>query len=183
METREHATKTKWIIDPAHSKVGFKVNHNAITYIQGEFNDFTASIYTRGEDFSKVEIDCSINPASVHTGNEEWDTYIRSEAFFDCKAFPQIHFEGNTVEPVDNDGSFSLYGELTLKDMTHQIKLDVEFRGLDRDPWGNVKAGFVFHGSIDRSLWGMEWDKMLESSGVKLDDKILVYSEVQLAEE
>jgi len=96
------------------------------------------------------EIDFWMNPASVDTGNADRDTHLKSADFFDVENHKQISFTGNTYEKVDNDGSYTLYGDLNIKGITKQIKLDVEFGGVMKDPWGNEKAGFTINGKINR---------------------------------
>src|SRR6266545_2736444 len=133
METTEVTTKTKWTIDPAHSEIGFKVKYLVFTNVRGSFKEFDASIYTTGEDFMTAEIDFWINPASVDTGDEKRDAHLKSADFFDVENFKEINFTANTYENVDNDGSYELYGELTIKGIKKQIKLDVEFGGVVKD--------------------------------------------------
>ena len=121
-----------------------------ITNVKGVFNEFDASIYTTGEDFMTAEIDFWMNPASVDTNDAKRDGHLKSADFFDVENHKQITFLGDSVENVDNDGSYELYGNLTIKGITHKIKLDVEFGGVMRDPWGNEKAGFTINGKFNR---------------------------------
>src|SRR5437016_5705230 len=114
METTQ-LTKTKWGLDPAHSEIGFKVKYLMIANVRGTFNEFDASIYTTEEDFMSAEIDFWLNPASVNTGDEKRDNHLRSADFFDVENFKEINFTANTYENVDNDGSYELYGDLTIK--------------------------------------------------------------------
>jgi len=96
METTEVNTKTKWVIDPAHSEIGFKIKHLMFTNVRGRFKEFDASIYTTGEDFMSAEIDFWINPSSINTGDEKRDAHLRSADFFDVENFKEINFTGNT---------------------------------------------------------------------------------------
>src|SRR4030095_2446311 len=130
METTAVTTKTKWGIDPVHSEISFKVKHLMITNVRGTFKEFDASIYTTGEDFMSAEIDFWLNPASVDTRDEKRDAHLRSADFFDVENFKEINFTANTYEDVDHDGSYELYGDLSIKGITRQIKLDVEFGGV-----------------------------------------------------
>ena len=155
MKTAEVITKTKWGIDPVHSEISFKIKHLMITNVRGVFKEFEASIYTTGEDFMSVEIDFWLNPSSIDTGDAKRDEHLKSPDFFDVENHKQITFTGNTYEQVDKDGSFELYGELTIKGISKQIKLDVEFGGIMKDPWGNEKAGFAINGKINRKDWGL----------------------------
>ena len=172
--------KTKWVLDAAHSEIGFKVKHLMLTNVKGEFKTFEASIYTTGDDFMTAEIDFWLDPASVDTRNADRDGHLRSDDFFDVENHKQINFVANTYEAVDNDGSYELYGDLTIKGITHRIKLDVEFGGVMTDPWGNKKAGFTINGKINRKDFGLNWNAALEAGGVLVSDEVRISCEVQL---
>lgn len=173
-------TKTKWIVDPAHSEVGFKVKHLMITNIKGGFGDYDASIYTTGDDLQSAEVDFWINAASINTGNPDRDVHLKSADFLDADTFPQITFVGNTYEPVDGDGSYNIYGDLTIRGITKRIKLGVEFGGVVRDPWGNEKAGVTVNGKVNRKDWGLNWNAALEAGGVLVGDEVRIECELQL---
>ena len=183
METTAVSTKTKWGIDSVHSEIAFKVKHLMITNVKGVFREFDASIYTTNEDFMTAEIDFWLNPASVDTGDEKRDAHLKSPDFFDVENHKQITFTGNTYEKVDNDGSYELYGDLTVKGITKRIKLDVEFGGVMKDPWGNEKAGFTLNGKINRKDWGLNWNAALEAGGVLVSDEVRISCEIQLVKQ
>ena len=126
METTVINTKTKWIVDPMHSEVGFKIKHLMVANVRGSFKEFYASIYTTGDDFLSAEIDCWINPASIDTGNEKRDAHLKSADFFDVETYKEINFEANTIELVDKDNNYKLFGALTMKGVKKQIRLHVE---------------------------------------------------------
>jgi polyisoprenoid-binding protein YceI len=172
--------KEKWVIDPTHSEISFKIRHLMITNVKGSFGEFDASIYTTGNDFTTAEIDCWINVSSVSTGNADRDKHLVSEDFFDAAHHSQITFTANTYENVDSDGSYELWGELSIKGIAKKIKLDVEYGGVVKDPWGNEKAGFSINGKVNRKEWGLNWNAALEAGGVMLADDVLVSCEVQL---
>jgi polyisoprenoid-binding protein YceI len=179
----ENTVKTKWGLDPTHSEIAFKVKHLMITNVKGVFKEFEASIYTTGEDFMTSEIDFWLNPASVDTGTPDRDAHLKSADFFDVENFKQISFTGNTFEKVDNDGSYTLYGDLTIKGITKQVKLDVEFGGVMKDPWGNEKAGFAVNGKINRKDWGLVWNAALEAGGLLVGDEVRISCEVELVKQ
>ncbi len=181
--TKKEPTKTKWGIDPVHSEIAFKVKHLMITNVKGVFKEFDASIYTTGEDFMTSEIDFWMNPASIDTGNADRDAHLKSADFFDVENHKQINFSGNTYEKVDDDGSYTLYGDLIIKGITKQIKLDVEFGGVMKDPWGKEKAGFTINGKINRKDWGLNWNAALETGGVLVSDDVRISCEVQLVKQ
>jgi polyisoprenoid-binding protein YceI len=172
--------KIKWSIDPTHTEIGFKVKHLMITNVKGTFKEFDGSIYTTDENFMTSEIDFWINPASIDTGDAKRDEHLKSADFFDVENHKQITFVGNTYEKVDKDGSYELYGDLTIKGITKQVKLDVEFGGVMKDPWGNEKAGFSVNGKINRKDWGLVWNATLETGGVLVSEEIKISCEIQL---
>jgi len=172
--------KTKWVIDPAHSEVGFRVRHLMVTNIKGHFTEYDASIYTTGEDFMTAEIDFWVNAASITTGAPDRDAHLKSADFLDVENHPQIHFIGNSYETVDNDGSYELYGDLIIRGISKRIKLDVEFGGLVKDPWGNEKAAISVNGKVNRKDWGLNWNAALEAGGVLVGDEVHIDCEFQL---
>jgi polyisoprenoid-binding protein YceI len=183
METKEAVTKTKWGIDPSHSEIGFKVKHLMIANVRGTFKEFDASIYTTGDDFMSAEIDFWLNPASISTGDEKRDGHLKSADFFDAENFKEIHFTANTYEDVDKDGSYELWGDLTIKGIAKRIKLDVEFGGVMKDPWGNEKAVFSINGKINRKDWGLNWNAALETGGILVSEDVWINCEIQLAKQ
>ncbi len=172
-------TKIKWMIDPVHSEIAFKVKPLIIPNVKGVFKEFEASIYTIGSDFMTAEIDFWMNPASVDTGNANRDEHIRSEDFFDVEHHKEITFTCNTFETVDNDGSYEMYGDLTIKGIKKRIELNVEFGGVIKDLWGAEKAGFTINGKINRKDWDLNWNTLLEA-GVLVSEEIRISCEVQL---
>ena len=176
------ATK-KWVIDPTHSEIQFKVKHLMITNVTGSFDKFEASVETEDEDFMKAKISFTADIDSISTGNEQRDGHLKSADFFDAPNFPQLKFVATKYENVDNDGSYELYGDLTLKGTTKNIKLDVEFGGVVKDPYGNTKAGFTINGKIKRKDFGLHWDVITEAGGVVVSDEVKLACEIQLIEQ
>jgi polyisoprenoid-binding protein YceI len=175
----ETSVKTKWGIDAAHSEIAFKVKHLMISNVKGTFKEFDASIYTTSEDFMTSDIDFWLNPASIETGAPDRDTHLKSADFFDVENHKQITFIGDSFKKVD-DENYTLYGDLTIKGITKKIKLDVEFGGIMKDPWGNEKAGFTINGKINRKDFGLNWNAALEAGGVLVGEEIKISCEVEL---
>lgn len=176
------ATK-KWVIDPTHSEIQFKIKHLMITNVTGSFNLFEASVETEGEDFNKATVSFSAAIDSVSTGNEQRDGHLKSADFFDAATYPKLSFVATKFETVDNDGSYELYGDLTIKDITKQVKLDVEFGGVVKDPYGNIKAGFSINGKINRKDFGLTWSAVTEAGGIVVSDDVRIACEIQLIEQ
>ncbi|MCB0801261.1 MAG: YceI family protein [Bacteroidales bacterium] len=171
---------TKWIIDPAHSEIQFKVKHMMITTVTGSFREFSSEVETEGEDFSTARIRFEAATASIFTNAEQRDAHLRSADFFDADNFPVMSFVSSKLEKTDDD-NWQLTGDLTIKDVTKPVKLDVEFGGVGKDPWGNTKAGFSLSGKINRKDWGLNWNAALEAGGVLVSDDVRILCEVQYA--
>jgi polyisoprenoid-binding protein YceI len=178
METNTPSTAgTTWVLDPAHSELTFKVRHLMISNVKGAFTKFNAVI--EGEDFTKAPITVTVDTASVTTHDENRDGHLRSAEFFDVANFPEMTFT-STSFTSEGDDQYKLKGSLTIKGNTHPVTLDVEFGGINTDPWGNKKAGFSVNGKINRQDWGLNWNTPLEAGGVLLGDDVRIIAEVQL---
>jgi polyisoprenoid-binding protein YceI len=176
------ATRT-WAIDPTHSEVHFKIKHLMITNVTGSFDIFQASVTTEGEDFSTAKVSFTANVNSISTGNAQRDEHLKSADFFDAGKYPQIKFTATKAENIDNDGSYDLYGDLTIRDVTKTVKLSVEFGGVVKDPYGNTKAGFTINGKINRNDFGLTWNAVTEVGGVVVSEEVRIISEIQLIDQ
>lgn len=175
-------TTTKWAIDPTHTEVGFKVKHMMFTNVSGKFETFGGSIETENEDFTTAKIDFEAETGSVNTGNNDRDAHLRSGDFFDSEQFPKMQFKASGFEK-NTEGDYSLTGDLTIRDVTRPVKLGVEYGGLMKDPWGNLKAGFSIHGKFNRKDFGLTWNAALEAGGVLVSDEVRVNIELQLVKQ
>ena len=153
-ETTE-LTKTKWIIDPAHSEIGFKVKHLMITNVKGTFKEYEASIYTTNEDFMSAEVDFWLNPASVNTGDASRDAHLSGPDFFDAEKYPTITFKSTGIEKAGED-SYKLTGDLTMHGITKQITMDLLYKGTVVNAMNKREtAGFQLIGTLKRSDFGI----------------------------
>lgn len=178
METAT-ATTTKWAIDPSHSEIQFKVKHLMITSVTGSFKEFGAEAEMEGDDLATAQVTFWANTASVFTNDEKRDAHLRSADFFDSEKFQKLLFKSIKVE--GSGQSWKVTGELTIKDVTKPITLDVEWSGVAKDPWGNSKAGLTLSGRIDRKQWGLHWNAALEAGGMLVSEEVRIQCEVQLA--
>jgi len=173
---------TKWVIDPTHSEIGFKIRHLMITNVSGKFDQFEAEVKTENEDFATAKIQATIKTASVNTSNLQRDEHLRNSDFFEVENHPDILFTSSKAERIDNE-NFTLYGHLTLKGITKPVKLKVEYNGITKDPWGGQRAGFVVTGKINRNEFGLAFNAALETGGVVLGDEVKIHSEIQLVKQ
>ncbi len=167
----------KWAIDAAHSEITFKVRHMMITNVTGKFTSFNAEVSAEDDSFSGASISFSAGTSSVDTGNEERDNHLKSEDFFNAEKFPKMSFKSDSYDA--STGKVS--GELTMRDVTRSITLDADFGGVNKDPWGNMKAGFTLSGKINRKDFGLNWNAALETGGVLVSDEVRINCEVQFS--
>ena len=173
---------TKWVLDPAHSEITFKVKHMMITNVKGEFRNFTAELISDGKDFVADSIKVNINAASIFTNSDDRDAHLKSGDFFDVENFKELSFVGTSLKKND-DENYLLKGNLTIKGISKEVTLDVEFGGINKDPWGNEKAGFSLNGKINRKDWGLTWNAALETGGVLVSDEVKLSAEVQFVKQ
>jgi len=172
---------TKWSLDPTHSELQFKVKHLMITTVTGKLDDFTADLTTETDDFSDAQVSFDANTSSINTGNTDRDNHLKSGDFFDAEKFPTITFK--SADLTKNGDDYVLKGDLTIKDVTKPVKLDVEFGGIATDPWGNVKAGFTISGKIKRTDFGLNWNAALETGGVMVSEEVRIMGELQFVKQ
>lgn len=171
--------KTAWTIDPSHSEVQFKVKHLMISTVTGFFKDFGAEAELSGDDISDAMVRFWADTASIDTNSADRDKHLRSADFFDSERFPKLVFEGTGIKGAND--RWKLSGNLTIKDVTKPVVLDLEWSGIAKDPWGNTKAGLNISGRIDRKDWGLNWNSALEAGGVLVSDEVRIQCEIQLA--
>ena len=157
---------TKWILDPSHSEVSFKVKHMMISTVTGHFDEFEASIETEQEDFKNAEMRFSAKVDSINTKNSDRDAHLKSEDFFNAAAHPELSFPSTAF-----DGE-KLTGKITLRGVTKEITLEVDYNGIVEDPYGQTKAGFEFTGSLNRKDFGLSWSAVTEAGNVVVSDKV-----------
>lgn len=167
---------TKWALDPTHSELLFKVKHLMITNVTGSFANVNAEVSTEGNDFSTANISFSAKVDSISTNNEQRDGHLKSADFFDAEQFPDITFDGTSIDLANE----TLTGQLTIKDIRKNVKLTAEFGGINQDPWGNTKAGFTISGKINRTDFGLTWNAALETGGVLVSEEVRISAEIQL---
>jgi polyisoprenoid-binding protein YceI len=180
METATQTT-TKWAIDPSHSEIQFKVKHLMISTVTGSFKEFGAEVELEGDDLSNAQVSFWANTASVDTNSADRDKHLRSADFFDSEKFPKLSFKSTAIS--GSGENWKVTGDLTIKDVTKPVTLNVEWNGVAKDPWGNTKAGLNLSGKIDRKEFGLTWNAALEAGGVLVSDEVRILAEVQLAKQ
>lgn len=170
---------TKWSIDPTHSELQFKVKHLMITNVTGQFGGLSGEIESENDDFKNTKITFSADVNTINTSNEQRDTHLKSADFFDGASFPELKFSSTSF----NASEGKVTGDLTIKDVTKPVTLDVEYSGTNTDPWGNLKAGFSIEGKINRTDFGLTWNAALETGGVLVSEDVKISAEVQFVKQ
>jgi polyisoprenoid-binding protein YceI len=169
-------TRTKWAIDPTHSEVTFKVKHLMISTVTGNFKIFEGTVETETEEFSKVKnLEFKAVVKSVNTNNEDRDNHLRSDDFFASAYHPNIWFKAKNF----NVEAGKIKGDLTIRNTTKPVTLDVDFGGEVIDPYGQTKAGITVNGKISRKEFGLVWNSVTEAGNIVVGDQIRLIAEVQ----
>lgn len=168
-----------WQIDTAHSQIEFSVRHMMISNVRGRFENFSGTIEFDEKNPSATKIDVQIDAASISTLEEKRDAHLRSEDFLNADAYPNLTFTSKRVEKATEDG-FRIIGDLTIRGVTHEVALDVEYHGLAKSPWGTTSVGFSAHTKINREAWGLTWNAALETGGILVGNDIKINIELEL---
>lgn len=165
----------KMNIDASHSEVGFKVKHLMISTVKGSF---TTVMGTAEGELDNLNISVTIDPTSINTNDEGRDEHLKSSDFFQVKNFPSIDF----VATGQNVHNRTITGELTIKGITKEVTLGLDYNGKGVDPWGNVKHGFEISGKINRNDFGLTWNAALEAGGVLVSEEVALTIDIQAVE-
>ncbi|MFD7316729.1 YceI family protein [Streptomyces sp. NPDC059883] len=161
----------EYTIDPAHSTISFTVRHAMVTNVRGTFTEHEGSLSLDGSDPTASSASIEVAIASVDTGIADRDGHLRSADFFDAETFPKMSFRSTSVEQLDAE-TYRLTGDLSIKDVTGPLTIDLEFNGSATDVYGNERVGFEGSATILRSDWGLTWNTALETGGVMVSDKV-----------
>ncbi len=153
---------TKWKFDPVHSSAEFSVRHLGISWVRGRFTDVSGNAEFEPDNMEKSSWHAQIEAKSIWTGNDMRDNHLRSKDFFDAENNPKITFESTNIEKAEN-GKFKITGDLTMRGVTKQVTLDVEYLGVHEIPSADgkastTKAGFSAKTTVNRHDFEINWD-------------------------
>jgi polyisoprenoid-binding protein YceI len=166
-----------YVLDGAHSRLGFVARHAMVTKVRGAFNDFEGTAHLDAANPSLSSATVTIDVASVDTRQAQRDEHLRTNDFFDAPAFPKITFVSTAIETLDEQ-TYRMTGDLTIKDVTKSVSIDFEYAGHARDPYGNERVGFEGKTVINRKDFGVNFNAALETGGVMVSDKITLEFEI-----
>lgn len=164
-------------VDASHSQIGFLARHAMVTKVRGQFNDFVGTGFFDVENPSNSNFQVVIQAKSIDTRNADRDGHLRGNDFFDMDTYPEIKFVSTSFSKVDGE-TYSVTGDLTIKDVTKSITFNLDFTGTAVDPWGNTRVGFEGKTTINRKDWGVNWNAALEAGGVLVSEKITLEFEI-----
>ena len=167
----------RWRVDPAHSSVAFEVKHMMISTVRGHFRAFDGTLEAAEDDPANSRAWGSVNVASIDTGNAERDEHLRSADFFDAARYPEIRFASTRVAHVEG-GTYHIWGDLTIKDVTREVAMDATVHGAGEDPWGNERVGVTVEGVINRNDFGLTWQQRLARGGVLVGEDVKIVLDV-----
>lgn len=181
--TRDAPARTAaWKLDAAHAHVEFAVRHLMISKVRGHFTDVEATLRPDEDDLSNSSLDVQIRAASIDTRVEQRDEHLRSPDFLDVEKYPTLEFESTRVERADDD-RLRVTGDLTIRDVTREVELDVEERGTVTDPWGGERVGYAARTKFARKDFGLTWNQALETGGVLVGDEVEISIEAEFVRE
>jgi polyisoprenoid-binding protein YceI len=171
-----------WNIDPAHSEIQFVARHMMISKVRGQFEKFTGTINLDENNPANTTVEIQIETNSLNTREAKRDGHLRSPDFFNAEVYPHLTFKSSRVELIDPQHA-RLVGDLTIRDITRQVTLDVEHIGMVKNPWGLISSGFTATTKINRKDWGLTWNMVLESGGFLVGDEIEINIELELVKQ
>lgn len=173
----ETAVKTTWKIDTTHSEIGFKVKHMMISTVSGSFEDFDANVESEDDSFKNADFSFTAKIDSISTKNADRDAHLKSDDFFNAEKFPELTFKSKSF-----DGN-TLLGDLTIRDITKEVALDVDFNGIAVDPYGQTKAGFEAETTINRKDFNLTWSAITEAGSIVVSDKVKLIANIQFVKQ
>lgn len=169
-----------WQVDKSHSHINFTARHMMISKVRGEFTDYDINVNFDENNLTATTVDVAIKAAGINTRDAQRDTHLKSPDFFDAEQYPVFTFKSKRVVQ-DSPNHGKLIGDLTIRDVTHEVTLDVEYAGIAATPWGGANAGFSARTTINRKDWGLNWNVALETGGWLVSDQINIEIELELA--
>ena len=168
-----------WTIDSAHTQVEFAVKHMMIATVRGRFTRFSGTLNINENQPELSTAEGVIETASVDTHDPNRDAHLRSPDFFDSEKYPNMTFRSTGITRV-GEGRYQVKGQLTIKDVTREITLDVSDEGRGKDPWGNMHWGFSAQTTINRKDYGLNWNVALEAGGWLVDEKVKINIDLEV---
>ena len=171
-----------WKIDPAHSQAQFTVRHMMISNVRGRFENFTGTVAFDEQNPARSKVDVQIEAASINTREPNRDAHLRSPDFLNAEKYPYLYFKSKRVQKLDAAHG-RIVGDLTIRDITREVVLDVDYAGQAKSPYGTVSAGFSAQTKINRKDWGLNWNVALETGGWLVGEEVTINIELEIVKQ
>jgi polyisoprenoid-binding protein YceI len=172
-------TTFNWNIDTAHSGINFSIRHMVVSKVRGRFAKYTGAVQLDADDLTGSALNVEIDASSIDTGVAQRDDHLRGADFFDVEQHPTLRYRSQRIEKLA-DERYRVLGQLTIRGITREVPLEVEYGGRATDPWGNERAGFTARASLSRKDFGLEWNQALEAGGVLVGDRVDIDIELEV---
>lgn len=169
-----------WQVDKSHTHINFTARHMMISKVRGEFTDYDITVNFDENNLTATTVDVAIHADSINTRDAQRDTHLKSPDFLNAEQYPVLTFKSKRVVQ-DGPNRGRLIGDLTIRDVTREVTLDVEYAGVANTPWGGTNAGFSGKTTINRKDWGLTWNVALETGGLLVSEQVTIEIELELA--
>ena len=159
-------------IDPVHTFAEFGVQHIVVGQVRGRFDSVSGKIKI-AEDPLLSTIEFTIDTSSINTHHKDRDADLRSTRFFDVEKYPSMTFVSTGIR-TEPKGQFLVEGNLTLREVTRKVSLNVRFSGIVDDPWGNTRVAFQAKTRLNRKDFGLLADLERETGGLPVGNDVKV---------
>jgi polyisoprenoid-binding protein YceI len=173
--------QNKWKIEKSHSNINFAVAHLVVSEVTGRFKEFSGTVESVKEDFSDMKLDIAIRANSIDTDDPKRDGHLKSPDFFNAAVDSIVSFKSTKVEKI-GEGKYNVTGDLTMRGVTKQVVLNTQLKGKTKSPWGQTVAIFKSTTTIDRTSWGLKWNKILEAGGLYVGENVDLTFNVELVQ-
>jgi polyisoprenoid-binding protein YceI len=171
-----------WVIDAGHSAINFSARHMMLTTVRGQFEKFSGTVNFDEQNPANSSVDVTLDTASLQSKDEKRDGHLKSPDFLDVATFPTLSFKSKRIKVID-ENSAKITGDLTIKDVTKEVTLDVDYHGQQKAPWGSTSAGFTGTTKINREDWGLTWNAALEAGGLLVGKDIKIEIDLEIVKQ
>lgn len=170
-----------WQTDASHTSIHFVARHMMLSKVRGELQDFSVDFNLDTEQPEKATVEARIQAASIFTKDGQRDGHLKSADFLNVETYPEMVFKSTKIERTGHETA-KLHGDLTIRDVTRPVVLDVTYLGTSKSPWGATSIGFEAKTKINREDWGLTWNVALETGGWLVGKEISIEIEAEFVQ-